>query len=77
MWRPIFIIQYKHKTNYKIIYKNEYIKFYMKRVIAMKEEKEGLNAYLLVIVLSLILYFGLGYAKPEEPAIIIFPLPIR
>jgi len=49
----------------------------MERVIAMKEEKEGLNAYLLVIVLSLILYFGLGYAKPEEPAIIIFPLPIR
>ena len=43
----------------------------------MKEEKEGLNAYLLVIVLSLILYFGLGYARPEEPAIIIFPLPIR
>ncbi|MEM5243820.1 hypothetical protein VTU32_05485 [Thermoanaerobacter sp. CM-CNRG TB177] len=31
----------------------------MKRVIAMKEEKEGLNAYLLVIILSLILYFGL------------------
>lgn len=76
MWRPIFIIQYKHKTNYKIIYKNEYIKFYEKSD-RMKEEKEGLNAYLLVIVLSLILYFGLGYARPEEPAIIIFPLPIR
>ncbi|SFE38147.1 hypothetical protein SAMN04324257_01523 [Thermoanaerobacter thermohydrosulfuricus] len=76
MWRPIFIIQYKHKTNYKIIYKNEYIKFYEKSD-RMKEEKKGLNAYLLVIVLSLILYFGLGYARPEEPAIIIFPLPIR
>lgn len=76
MWRPTFIIQYKHKTNYKIIYKNEYIKFYEKSD-RMKGEKEGLNAYLLVIVLSLILYFGLGYARPEEPAIIIFPLPIR
>ncbi|AIS52912.1 hypothetical protein TKV_c17610 [Thermoanaerobacter kivui] len=43
----------------------------------MEKEKEGFNAYLFVVIFSLILYFALGYARPEEPAIIIFPLPIR
>ncbi|TCO63549.1 hypothetical protein [Caldanaerobacter subterraneus] len=43
----------------------------------MEKKKEGFNAYLFVIIFSLILYFALGYARTEEPAIIIFPLPIR
>lgn len=43
----------------------------------MEKEKEGFNAYLFVVIFSLILYFALGHARPEEPAIIIFPLPIR
>ncbi|MGB9678526.1 MAG: hypothetical protein ACPL3A_00830 [Thermoanaerobacteraceae bacterium] len=41
----------------------------------MAEEKEGLNLYLFIIVLTLVIYFGLGFARPKEPSLIIFPLP--